>query len=100
MPSQSEHILRALKEVLAEKQGEAAHIHTTDPQEVATRLNSAMGGLMPLIMAVSGNDRKLIGTYMDAMVAIMLDDFKKAVVEEVIKSGAQDQLNEILGRRK
>ena len=90
---------KALRQVLAEKQGEAAHIPTTDPVEAARRLNGTMGELIPMIVMVSGNDRKLLASFMDAMVAMMLDDFKKAVVEEVLKSPAQAQLDEILGRK-
>lgn len=94
-----EGLRKALKEVLAEKQGEAHHIQTTDPAQVAHRLNAVMNEMVPVIMIVSGNDRKLIASFMDSIVAIMLDDFKKAVVEEVLKSPAQAQLDEILGRK-
>jgi len=100
MTTKADNILKALQAILSEKQGEEAHITTTDPVEAAKRLNATMGELMPVIMVLSGDDRKALSAYMDGMVAIMLDDFKKAVVEEIIKSGAQDQLNEILGRGK
>lgn len=99
MSSYTETIAWVLQEILAENQAKEALI-TADPTAAAKEIIGVMSLMAPMMIVFSGNDNDALKAYMNSVLALMLDDFKKAVVEETIKSGAQDQLDEILGRKK
>lgn len=74
---------RVLKDLLRQTAGQKPRI-PANPVEAAKYVNSTLSEMVPLVSLFAGNDRAKFIAYTDAIMALVLDDFKKAVVEETI----------------
>lgn len=87
---------QALRDILKNSAHERQGI-STDPVVAGEWINRRMSDIYPFVRLFGQRQSQTV--LMDAAMSMLLDEFKKAVIDEYIASGTADALDEVLRRK-